>query len=44
MLFKFTDSDSEDAYIFIDKFEEVSIMMKIQQLDNDALDITKKWL
>ena len=37
MLPKFTGSDSEDAYIFISEFEEVCVMMKVQQLSDDAI-------
>ena len=37
MLPKFTGSDSEDVYIFISEFEEVCVMMKVQQLSYDAI-------
>ena len=46
--------ESEDAYFFIRKFEEVYLMMRIPQLGDDAVrlrfipfslkDLAKKWL
>jgi len=36
MLPKFTSSDSKDTYMFISEFQEVYVMMKIQQLCDDA--------
>ena len=54
MLPKFTGLDSEVAYLVISEFEEVCVMMKIQQLFEDMVcirfipfalkDNTKKWL
>lgn len=51
---KFTGLESEDAYWFINEFEEVCSMMKLQQLTDDAVrlrfipfalkDNAKKWL
>ena len=36
MLPKFTSSDSKDTYMFISEFQEVYVMMKIQQFCDDA--------
>ena len=54
MLPKFSGLESEDAYMFINEFEEVCAMMKIRQLSEDGVklrfipfalrDNTKKWL
>ena len=54
MLPKFSGLESEDAYMFINEFEEVCAMMKIKQLSDDGVklrfilfshgDNTKKWL
>jgi len=51
---KFHGLESEDAYFFVRKFEEVYLMMLIPQLGEDAVslrfipfslkDLTKKWL
>ena len=51
---KFSGLESDDAYMFISEFEEVCAMMKIQQLNDDAVklriipfalrDNAKKWL
>ena len=51
---KFHEFESEDAYFFIRKFEEVCLMMKIPSLGVDAIklcfvpfslkDLAKKWL
>ena len=51
---KYHKLESEDAYFFIRKFEEVCVMMKMQQLGDDAVklrfapfalkDLAKKWL
>ena len=53
-LLKFHGLESEDAYIFIRKFEKVCLIMKILHLVDDAIklrfvpftlkDLTKKWL
>ena len=37
MLPKFPSSNFEDANTFTSEFEEVFFIMKIQQLDNDAI-------
>ena len=54
MLSKFSGPESDDAYIFINEFKEVCTMMKIQQLSDNAVNLTfilfvlpdnaKKWL
>ena len=54
MLPKFHGMESDDAYMFITEFEEVCAMLKIQQLNEDAIklcfipfalkDTAKKWL
>ena len=54
MLPKFSLLESEDGYMFISEFEKVWVMMKIQQLSDDAVklrfipfkrrDNTKKWI
>jgi len=51
---RFHGIESEDAYFFIWEFEEVCLMMRILQLEEDAVrlrfipfalkDIAKKWL
>lgn len=35
-LSKFISTNSEDTYVFINKFEKVCVMIKIQQLSDDA--------
>ena len=54
MLPKFAGADSNDAYMFINEFEEVYAMLKIKELTEDAIklrfipfmlrDVAKKWL
>ena len=54
MLPKFLGNETEDAYIFISEFEEVCIMIKMRELNEDAVklrfipfalkDKAKKWL
>ena len=39
MLPKFLGNETEDAYIFISKFEEVCIMIKIRELTEDAIKL-----
>jgi len=51
---KYHSLESEDAYFFIKGFEEVCVLMKILQLEDDAVklrfvpfalkDLAKKWL
>jgi len=51
---KFHSLESEDAYFFVRKFEEVCLMMQISQLGDDVVrlrfipfslkDLDKKWL
>ena len=51
---KFHGLESKDAYFFIREFEEVSLIMRIPQLEDDAVrlhvvpftlkDLAKKWL
>ena len=41
MLSTFTELDYEDAYLFISEYEEVCVMMKIQQLCEDAIDVIR---
>jgi len=51
---KFYGLESEDAYFFVRKFEEVCLMMRMPQLGDDAVrlrfisfslkDLAKKWL
>ena len=54
MLPKFLGNETEDAYIFISEFEEVCIMIKMRELNEDVVklrfipfalkDKAKKWL
>ena len=54
MLPKFSGLDTDDAYLFINEFEEVCAMFRIQQLTEDAVklrfipfalkDLAKKWM
>jgi len=39
MLPKFSGLESEDAYMFINEFEEVCAMMKIKQLSDDGVKL-----
>lgn len=39
MLSKFTNSGSKDAYAFISEFDELCIIVKIQQLNDAAIKL-----
>lgn len=39
MLSKFTRFDSIDAYLFINKFQKVYVIIKLQHLSDDAIKL-----